>query len=91
MTALSSEVVSEIDSSSFVRSEDLLRVDALQGVTRSIHVAYGRAWKLWVEYKTLGPAARDAIEVWRFPLSAYLAAVHVLTTISETCRSSGQF
>jgi hypothetical protein len=38
------EVVSVTDSPSFVRSEDLLRVDALQGVTRSIHVAYGRAW-----------------------------------------------
>jgi hypothetical protein len=50
MTALSSKVVSATDSPSFVRSEDLLRVDALQGVTRSIHVAYDRAWKLWVEY-----------------------------------------
>jgi len=27
--------------------------------------------------KTLGPAARNAIEVWRFPLSACLAVAHV--------------
>ena len=43
MTALSSEVVSVTESFSFICSEDLLRVDALQGVTRNTHAVYGQS------------------------------------------------